>query len=188
MPVPFDCRTRLPEFELIEPAKVDDAAPETVRVPVAVMLAAVRLPAKYPFPLTSRGFDGVEVPIPMFPLARIIKRDAPLDEATVRRFVVAADDVPCMLKVDVGDVVPIPTNPWKYADMALACVLEATETDNGPDEKMPPAPTFRPPPTCNWPCAMMSFVTCKFPACNDPTFAVLNSPPPRSKVTRELLP
>ena len=45
-------------------------------------------------PLTSNAFDGVDVPMPTFPFGSMVKRDAPDDDATVRRFVVAADVVP----------------------------------------------------------------------------------------------
>ena len=42
------------------------AVPETFKVPVAVMFAAVKLPLKYPFPFTSSLFEGEVVPMPTF--------------------------------------------------------------------------------------------------------------------------
>ena len=41
--------------------------PLTSNVPVAVRFAVVSFPLKYPFPATSRAFDGVVVPMPTLP-------------------------------------------------------------------------------------------------------------------------
>ena len=60
-----------------------EVRPVMERVPVAVMLVAVRLPPKNPLPLTERLVKGLDVPIPTFPLARTEKSDAPEDEATL---------------------------------------------------------------------------------------------------------
>ena len=71
---------KLPAIVLVAVADVDTKAdavevavdviapllvmPETVSVPVAVILVAIRLPLKYPLPLTSKEFEGELVPMP----------------------------------------------------------------------------------------------------------------------------
>jgi hypothetical protein len=50
------------------PAKVDEAVPETVRVPVAVRLAKETLPENRPLPWTERSEENVLVPMPNLPL------------------------------------------------------------------------------------------------------------------------
>ena len=87
--------------------------PLTFNVPVAVRLAAVKFPLKYPFPFTSNLFEGDEVPMPRLPLAKILKRLVKGDDEAM----VKSDDVEMRVvgawrkKGDDGVLVPMPKLP-----------------------------------------------------------------------------
>src|SRR5665213_3526797 len=87
--MPFTERSEVDASEdtvrLVVEALVRDVSPATERVPVAVMLVAVRFPEKYPVPATERVVKGEVVPIPTLPFADTLKSVAPLDEATLKR-------------------------------------------------------------------------------------------------------
>jgi hypothetical protein len=71
-PVPPFATARTPD-EIFDAFKLLNPEPFPVIVPVALMFAAVRFPAKYPFPFTSSAFDGVVVPMPSFvPVLRYV--------------------------------------------------------------------------------------------------------------------
>ena len=57
---------------------------------------------------TCRGASGVEVPMPTLPLAKIVNKDEPVEETTVKGF---APMLPWTYKVEATTVVPMPTLP-----------------------------------------------------------------------------
>ena len=82
--------------KVVEVALARVVLPVTFNVPVAVRLAPVRFPEKYPLPATSRAFVGVDVPIPTLPLDKTVNNEAFDDEAMVNGLVPA---VPLMPRV-----------------------------------------------------------------------------------------
>ena len=85
------------------------------KVLVAVVEAAVRLPLKYPFPLTSKAFEGEVVPMPTLPLVFTLNIDevAKADEVVVAisKSGVVAPNVCCIDSFAHGEEVPMPTLP-----------------------------------------------------------------------------
>jgi hypothetical protein len=80
--------------------------PDTVRA-VAEALARVVCPVTPKVPATPRRKPGVVEPIPTFPLERIVKSDAPVEEATLNGLrAVEVED--CTLNAKVDDVALIP--------------------------------------------------------------------------------
>ena len=78
--------------------------PPTVRV-VAVVVARVEVPVTPRVPTTPRRYAGVDDPIPTFPFCRIVKREVPVEEATLNGLIPAD---PCTLKVTVEEVAFMP--------------------------------------------------------------------------------
>ena len=58
-------------------------------------------------PVIERADEGVDEPIPIFPLAETLKKDDPVDEATLKISLVDPE-IPCTLKAIVDDVALIP--------------------------------------------------------------------------------
>ena len=71
-------------LELLKEASRLAPWPEKVSVPVAVMLAAVRLPLKRPLPWTERLVEGDVVPMPVNPplvTRKFVAVDEPMAKA-----------------------------------------------------------------------------------------------------------
>jgi hypothetical protein len=96
----------------------------TVRVE-AVVVARVEVPVTAKVPATPRRYPGVVDPTPTFPLARIVKSDAPVDEATLNGLVLEVE-VACTLKTKEDDVALIPaTTPLSRSVDVPSVVAES---------------------------------------------------------------
>jgi hypothetical protein len=91
---------------LVDDALLRTVRPEIVRA-VADALARVACPVTPNVPATPRRYAGVVEPIPTLPLAKIVKSDAPVEEATLNGLsAVEVED--CTLKAKDDDVALIP--------------------------------------------------------------------------------
>jgi hypothetical protein len=89
VPVAF---TNVKFWRVVEPVAARLA---NVRVPVAVMFPAVRLPETRALPCTASLCEGVVVPIPTVPSFRTTKSELAAESSTKSPFAVDAVLVPC---------------------------------------------------------------------------------------------
>jgi hypothetical protein len=92
----------------------------------AVVVARVEVPVTAKVPATPRRYPGVVDPTPTFPLARIVKSDAPVDEATLNGLVLEVE-VACTLKTKEDDVALIPATTPLSRSVDVPSVVDVSQ-------------------------------------------------------------
>ena len=91
--VSTDVEAKILDVKVFKNLRVEDPREKVVSIDGVVLPAIVRRSV------------GVDDPIPTFPLARIVKSDVPVEDATLNGLVLAD---PCTLKVKLLEVAPTP--------------------------------------------------------------------------------